>query len=59
MSVARKSASPSSSPREPFGVRLDPELVTAMKILAAKKRTQVNLLFEEAVRDLLRKYKEA
>jgi len=56
--VARKSSSPSSSPREPFAVRLDPELVTSIKILAAKKRTQVNLLFEEAVRDLLKKYKE-
>ena len=56
--MARKSASPSSSPREPFGVRIDFELVTAMKILAAKKRTQVNLLVEEAIRDLLQKYRE-
>lgn len=56
--MARKSSSPSSEPRQPFGVRIDPELVTSIKILAAKKRTQVNLLFEEAVRDLLRKYKE-
>jgi len=56
--MARKSQQPSSQPREPFGVRIDPELVTAMKILAAKKRTQVNLLVEEALKDILRKYQE-
>ena len=56
--MPRKSAMPSSSPREPFGVRIDPELVTSLKILAAKRRTQVNLLVEEALKDLLRKYKE-
>ena len=56
--MVRKSASPSKSPREPFGVRLDPELVTSVKILAAKKRTQVNLLVEEALKDLLKKYRE-
>ena len=56
--MARKSQQPSSQPREPFGVRIDPELVTAMKILAAKKRTQVNLLVEEAIKDLLQKYRE-
>jgi predicted HicB family RNase H-like nuclease len=56
--MARKSQQPSNQPREPFGVRLDMDLVTAIKILAAKKRTQVNLLVEEALRDLLRKYKD-
>ena len=52
--MARKSAVPSSSPREPFGVRLDPEVVTAIKIMAAKKRTQVNILVEEALKEWLR-----
>lgn len=56
--MARKSQQPSNQPREPFGVRLDPELVTAIKILAAKKRTQVNLLLEEAIKDLLHKNNE-
>jgi predicted transcriptional regulator len=56
--MARKSTQPSNSPREPFGVRLDPEVVTAIKILAAKRRTQVNLIVEEALRDILRKYGE-
>ena len=56
--MTRKSQQPSNQPREPFGVRIDFELVTALKILAAKKRTQVNLLVEEAIRDLLRKYRE-
>jgi predicted HicB family RNase H-like nuclease len=53
--MARKSTQPSNSPREPFGVRLDPEVVIAIKILAAKKKTQVNLLIEESIKDLLRK----
>ena len=57
--MARRSAMPSKTPREPFGVRLDPEVVTAIKILAAKRRTQVNLLIEEAIKDLLRKYGES
>ena len=56
--MTRKSQQPSNQPREPFGVRIDFELVTALKILAAKKRTQVNLLVEEAIRDLLKKYRE-
>lgn len=56
--MARKSQQPSTQPREPFGVRLDPEVIMSIKILAAKKRTQVNLLIEEALRDLLRKYKD-
>ena len=53
--MARRSTQPSNSPREPFGVRLDPEVVIAIKILAAKKKTQVNLLIEESIKDLLRK----
>ena len=56
--MARKSQQPSKEPREPFGVRLDMDLVTDIKILAAKKRSAVNLLVEEALRDLLRKYKD-
>ncbi len=56
--MARKSQQPISQPREPFGVRIDLRLVTALKILAAKNRTQVNLLVEEALKDFLRKHKE-
>lgn len=56
--MARKSQQPSNQPREPFGVRIDLRLVTSLKILAAKNRTQVNLLIEEAIKDLLQKHKE-
>ncbi len=43
--------------RKSFGIRLDPDLVKELKILAAKKDSQVNHLLEEAIKDLLEKYK--
>ena len=44
--------------RRSFGIRLDPALVKELKILAAQRDTQVNLLLEEAIRDFLEKCRE-
>ena len=58
--MGRKStpvSSPSSS-HKVFGVRINPELGKKLKILAAKKDTQVYKLLEEAIIDLLKKHKE-
>ncbi len=43
--------------RKSFGIRLDPDLVKELKILAVKKDSQVNHLLEKAIRDLLEKNK--
>lgn len=58
--MGRKSSSPTgtSSPNKVFGVRMDPELVKKLKILAVKKDTQVYKLLEEAIIDYLKKNKE-
>jgi predicted transcriptional regulator len=47
-----------SLPNKVFGVRLDPELVKKLKIMAVKKETQVYKLLEEAITDYLKKHKE-
>ena len=44
--------------RKPVGFRLDFELVKMLKILAIEQNRQVNVLLEESIQDLLRKYKE-
>ena len=44
--------------RKSFGIRLTPELVRELKILAAQRDTQVNLLLEEAIRNFLEKCRE-
>jgi predicted HicB family RNase H-like nuclease len=44
--------------RKPFGFRLDAELVKQLKVLAAKQELAVNVLLEEAIRDLLTKYQK-
>lgn len=44
--------------RRSFGIRLNPALVKELKILAAQRETQVNLLLEEAIRDFLEKCRE-
>jgi len=43
--------------RERIGTILPKELVTRLKYLAVEKRCRLNKLFEEAIQDLLRKYK--
>jgi predicted HicB family RNase H-like nuclease len=44
--------------RKPVGFRIDFELVKMLKILAIEQNKRVNGLIEEAIQDLLRKYKE-
>jgi predicted transcriptional regulator len=58
--MGRKSSpSAGTSPaNKVFGVRMNPELVKKLKILAVKKDTQVYKLLEEAVTDYLKKHKE-
>jgi len=58
--VGRKktSSSDSSKYQKVFGVRCDREMAKKLKILAVKRETQVYRLIEEAISDLLKKYKE-
>ena len=42
--------------RKSFGFRLDVELIKELKLLAVKKDSAVNVILEEAIRDLLKKY---
>ena len=44
--------------RKSVGIRLNPELVKRLKMLAIKSDRQLNLLLEEAILDLLKKNKE-
>ena len=44
--------------RKSFGIRLDTTLVRHLKVVAAKRDMKVNRLLEEAILDLLRKYRE-
>ena len=41
-----------------FTTRLDRETIKSLKILAANQEKSVNVLLEEAIQDLLKKYKE-
>jgi predicted transcriptional regulator len=42
--------------RKPFGFRLDMEMVKKLKVMAVKNEKAVNVILEEAIRDLLIKY---
>jgi predicted HicB family RNase H-like nuclease len=44
--------------KQQLGVRIDTDLVVETKVLAARQRRRVNDLVEEALRDLLKKYRE-
>ena len=44
--------------RQQFGLRLDPQLMREIKHLAVDEQKQLNELAEEALRDLLKKYRE-
>jgi predicted transcriptional regulator len=50
--------SSSSSGRKSYGIRLDPELVKKLKILAAKEEEPVNRVLEEAIVEYLKKHGE-
>jgi predicted HicB family RNase H-like nuclease len=43
--------------RDQFNLRIDSTLVKETKILAIHQETQLNEIVEEAIRDLLKKYK--
>ncbi len=58
MGRKRATSTNASTPNKVFGVRMDPELVKKMKLLAVKKDTQVYKLLEEAVIDYLKKNRE-
>ncbi len=44
--------------RQQFGLRLDPQLMRELKHLSVDEQKQLNELTEEALRDLLKKYRE-
>jgi predicted HicB family RNase H-like nuclease len=44
--------------KQQLGVRIDTSLVIEAKVLAARQRRRLNELIEEALRDLLKKYRE-
>lgn len=57
MAKSRASGSSSETDRV-FSARISPELVKMMKILAAEKDTSIKQLLNEAVKDLLKKYRK-
>ena len=44
-------------PKEQFNLRIDSTLVMQTKILAARRKQRPNAMVEEALKDLLKKYK--
>ena len=44
--------------REQLGIRVDKDLVVEAKVLAARQRRRLNEVVEEALRDLMKKYRE-
>jgi len=44
--------------KQQLGVRIDTALVVETKVLAARQQCRLNELIEEALRDLLKKYRE-
>ena len=45
------------SPKEQFNLRIDSKLAMQAKILAIQKKQRPNVIGEEALRDLFKKYK--
>jgi len=48
----------SGDSKQQLGVRIDSDLVVETKVLAARQRKRLNEMVEEALRDLLKKYRE-
>lgn len=44
--------------RQQFGARVNPEMIKKLKHLAVDKGVSFNILVEEALEDLLKKYKQ-
>jgi predicted transcriptional regulator len=54
----KKDTSSGSSSRKSYGIRLDPDLVRGIKIIAAKTDKPVNRVLEEAIVEYLKKHRE-
>lgn len=44
--------------KQQIGARVDQELITEVRVLGLRQRRRFNDLIEEALKDLLRKYRE-
>lgn len=44
--------------KQQIGARIDSDLLVDVRVLAARQRRRFNELVEEALRDLLKKYRE-
>ena len=44
--------------RQQIGARVDQELITEVRVLALRQRRRFNELIEEALKDVLKKYRE-
>lgn len=54
-------AMPGKSPdpiRQQIGARVDQELVTEVRVLALRQRRRFNEVIEEALKDVLKKYRD-
>lgn len=49
---------PTPKPKQQIGARVDSDLVAEVRVLAARKRRRFNVMIEEALHDLLKKYRE-
>ncbi|WHZ27624.1 MAG: hypothetical protein OJF51_002421 [Nitrospira sp.] len=52
---------PAKSPepqRQQIGARVEQELITEVRVLALRQRRRFNELIEEALKDVLKKYRE-
>ncbi len=54
----KKQTTSSSSGRKSYGIRLNPELVKGIKIIAAKREEPVNRVLEDAIVEYLKKHGE-
>ena len=56
--MAREKTADKTGPRKNYGLRLDQSLMRELSHLAVDEEKWLNELVEEAVRDLLKKYRE-
>jgi hypothetical protein len=56
--VRRMKDKETAESKQQLGVRINTPLVVETKVLAARQRRRLNEVIEEALRDLLKKYKE-
>ena len=53
-----KPKSPQLTDKQQVGIRININLVVETKVLAARQRRRLNDVVEEALKDLLKKYRE-